>query len=487
MIKSSKQMFILIGVFALVMLVGTVTYAFFNYTRSGGVNTVRVGRISFNAVQGPAINLTDVFPIASSEVGTASNHVGSVTINVTGSTDYDGGIEYLISAVDVDDIIGTGYDIKSIPISIDVDYEANGNRKSIGTENANYFTVRGGNTSYYKVLSTSKIRNNGELVVGYIAPGQTGIDGNITITAYLDKDKIAVSDTYPENARRILNPNMTPDLVTSCVNYLTNMGISNMVYPGESLETFCDGTGTFRETTFNYSIENNFAAQAIQDMMNLNIIVVEYTDGTTDEWVNGRTVLTTTEWNSLQSEGLSFRVKVEANNGTWVNEPGKLESCPDCKFVYGDPLTLYTTSNTLGQTPSIVTSGLHDSYLDITEDMGKRLFLGLILNENNQITTAYACGIKGEMAYCVEGTQSGAKYTEKKAFLQSENLWNNTCGTYMRYAGTANQFESMFCTPSDTITTHFELHSHGCAIAQIRENGVMKTCQSEDNGRVSCS
>jgi len=35
MIKSRKHMFIVIGVFALVMLLGTFSYAFFNCTRTG--------------------------------------------------------------------------------------------------------------------------------------------------------------------------------------------------------------------------------------------------------------------------------------------------------------------------------------------------------------------------------------------------------------------------------------------------------------------
>ena len=42
--------------------------------------------------------------------------------------------------------------------------------------------------------------------------------------------------------------------------------------------------------------------------------------GTTNEWVDGRTVFTTTEWNSLQQNGVSFQVKVEANEGIWVEE-----------------------------------------------------------------------------------------------------------------------------------------------------------------------
>ena len=63
MIQTKKQMFIVIGVLALVLMLSTVTYAFFNYTRTGGANTISTGRITFNASQDGSINLTNAFPI----------------------------------------------------------------------------------------------------------------------------------------------------------------------------------------------------------------------------------------------------------------------------------------------------------------------------------------------------------------------------------------------------------------------------------------
>ena len=76
-----------------------------------------------------------------------------------------------------------------------------------------------------------------------------GVDGTITIKAYLDKERIAITDTY-------------------------------------------DDTG-------------------IESLLN----------GTTDEWVDDRVYLTTAEWNSLKNNGIDFQVKVEANEGIWVDEP----------------------------------------------------------------------------------------------------------------------------------------------------------------------
>ena len=63
----------------LIGLVG-VSFAFFNYTRTGSANNIRTGRIYFNAEQGLALNLTNVFPMTNSETGTAN--LDSVTLGI---------------------------------------------------------------------------------------------------------------------------------------------------------------------------------------------------------------------------------------------------------------------------------------------------------------------------------------------------------------------------------------------------------------------
>ncbi len=195
MIKTKRQMFIIIAAFVMVLLLGTTTYAFFNYTRTGVANTVKTGRIYFNAEQNGRVTLDGLFPISTDGNVTASTPgVGSLTIHVQGDTTYTEGIEYRIKAVNV-----TGSNGTQLPISINISYQPNGEGKTIGVTDDDYFSNRGGNSSIYKLLSTDTITNNGDLVVGYIAPGQTGIDGNIVIMAYLDARNIAISDTYDGN------------------------------------------------------------------------------------------------------------------------------------------------------------------------------------------------------------------------------------------------------------------------------------------------
>ena len=95
MIKSRKQMFIVVGAFALVMLLVTVTYAFFNYTRTGAANTVSVGRISFVTRQTKTISLTNLFPIdpTDTEAMADATKVGTLEIEISGDTDYVDGVE----------------------------------------------------------------------------------------------------------------------------------------------------------------------------------------------------------------------------------------------------------------------------------------------------------------------------------------------------------------------------------------------------------
>jgi hypothetical protein len=236
MIKSKKQMFLVIAIFTLVIMLGTVSYAFFNYTRTGAENTVRVGRLSFVTNQTRTITLTDVFPIDSSNVNSDTDNVGEVVITISGDTDYVNGIEYLVSTEDVHIYTSEG---KIVPVSLDVTVSG------LGDESSTYFTSRNSkNTTIYKKLSGNSVVGEQQLLVGYIKPNTVngtaeGINGSIRIKAYFDNEKIAITDTLDES----------------------------------------------------------------------------------EEWVDGRTYITSSEWNSLSTNGVTFKVRVEANTGIWVNEP----------------------------------------------------------------------------------------------------------------------------------------------------------------------
>ena len=378
--KNKKVMLAIVGIAILVMGLVGATYAFFNYTRTGSSNVIKTGKISFDAAQNGTVTLSDLFPITvNGNVTAQTPGVGSLSIHVTGDTTYDEGIEYLIKAVNVTDTNGT-----ALPISIQIGYEASeGQGKTIGTEDEDYFDNRGGNTSRYQVLSENTISEGENLVVGYIAPGQTGIDGNLIIMAYLDARNIAITDTYPE----------------------------------EETDTNNDG----------------------------------YIDGTTDTWVNERTVFTTQEWNALQANGVSFQVKVEANQGIWVEDTRPvptIDTCPGCKFMYTENIYYHGGANNANATvvADIPAGVVQTDYRKvITND--RKYFLGFTETQDGKIDRAFACGIKGEepnqgTVFCIEGSSDGSTYISNRDFL------NNLYGVWdggSSYQGCEQTNQYLYC------------------------------------------
>lgn len=306
--KNRQIMLTIIGVAVLIVGLVGVTYAFFNYTRTGTANAIKTGRINFNADQDGQVTLSDLFPITvpqGTSVTASTPGVGSLALHITGDTSYEEGIEYLIEAVDV-----TSSGQSELPISIQIAYapttvEQGQDPNVIGTADDDYFTNRGGNTSRYKLLSTGAISEGKDILVGYIAPGNTGIDGTLTILAYLDASNIAITDTFPEGTIHTVNENFD---ATACETVLTEV---------TNASTYCASS-----TALQGAIDNgNLTTAQITLLVNAGM-VTEYTDGTTTEWVHGRTVFTTEQWNALQATGVSFKIKATANEGTWVTNPG---------------------------------------------------------------------------------------------------------------------------------------------------------------------
>ena len=238
MIKSKKQFILVIISFILVIVLGTLSYAFYNYTRTGTNNNIRVGRINFSSSQNNTINLSNVFPTDVSHLDNSNS--GTVTINITGDTNYSEGIEYKVTITDVNNTINN----KKVGMGFTTSVS------NLGTKSNDYYNDRGSTTNVYNLIESGSVVDDKLILIGYIKPDENGVNGSINITAYIDKDEVAISDT---------------------ASYIDN---NSLVY-GE----------------------------------------------TRGEWIVGRDVLTTNEWNSLSSSGVSFKVKVEANEGIWIPTP----------------------------------------------------------------------------------------------------------------------------------------------------------------------
>ena len=208
MIKSKKQMLTVISVFILIIMLTTVTYAFFNYTRTGTANVIRTGRISFNANQTETINLTNVFPIDKATIGIDTVNTDETVITITGDTTYTEGIEYLVTAVDVNNTIGSGNNAKSVPISV-----------SVTQSNLSGVTAYGSNSGQIAVNSFedgSTITSGSVLASGRI-PANTNVNGTITIKAYIDVAGVAISDTYYGNTTATPAPTASRRAAPPCL------------------------------------------------------------------------------------------------------------------------------------------------------------------------------------------------------------------------------------------------------------------------------
>ena len=129
--NDKKIMYSIIVIAVLLISVVGVTYAFFNYTRTGAANNFSTGRIYFNSTQDGRLQLTNIFPVKASEVDAST--LDSVSVNVLGDTTYTDGEEFQVTLVDV---LNT-FNGKQIPINYIATYTANTDAV-IGTSSSDY-------------------------------------------------------------------------------------------------------------------------------------------------------------------------------------------------------------------------------------------------------------------------------------------------------------------------------------------------------------
>ncbi len=172
----------------------------------------------------------------------------------------------------------------------------------------------------------------------------------------------------------------------------------------------------------------------------------------------------------------------------WVPENGPtIASCPNCKFLYrvynGDASDIiYTTWNTLNHTPTVLTSGLSDDYRDVVTSSGKNHFLGVTLNDDNQVTRAFVCGIYDYVPYCIEGTSDGSKNESNKTILEEVFIWNET-RNIDGYICTSGDNYSMDC---DGIRDNINMQAYSSEEQVSIEESYSYDCVSINDGTAYC-
>ena len=170
----------------------------------------------------------------------------------------------------------------------------------------------------------------------------------------------------------------------------------------------------------------------IEELKNMGVSVSGQEPGT-NSWVK-------IENNNVTNGCLQFdEYKVEITNGE-VGEAIKencvqpIPSCPGCVFaLYQNTTRKYIKGPYTGRNTSATLTQNDFSFADIdyTKDytkFNKNFFLGVILDEDELIERAFACGIRPDgTPFCIEGTLDGSKHNDNMTLLNSAELWNGAC------------------------------------------------------------
>ena len=195
--QSKKVLLSVIGVAILVVAVVGVSFAFFNYTRTGGTNTVTTGHIEFSTVNA-GVAIENMFPIALNAQGNIENadlvYTDEAIVKISGNTTYNGGIEYKVFATNVVNTVAG----QTLPISVKVTHYG-----FSSSQNATHEYVTGTNSASLLAPTTydrAVLANNQLLAQGTIPENVNVNEAEIHIRAYLDASKIAITDTLVTDA-----------------------------------------------------------------------------------------------------------------------------------------------------------------------------------------------------------------------------------------------------------------------------------------------
>ena len=163
----------IIGVALLIVAVVGVSFAFFSYLSTGGTNSVSTGTIEFHS-SADSVTLTNQFP--TTEAGALK-----VTVNASGLTTYENGIDFKVRAIDV--VPGSATITPTVTVTA-----AEGLDSKVTELNVYSGTTLTAATD----LCTGTIAKNVQL--GTKTEGVTTDETLVTISAFYDKAKYHITD-----------------------------------------------------------------------------------------------------------------------------------------------------------------------------------------------------------------------------------------------------------------------------------------------------
>lgn len=177
--------YLIISIICLIMFIGIivgVSYAFFNYTKTGPVNLLSTGGITFTSDY-ESVTLNNVYPTSIYSYETDNDNVATIELNISGYTNYEKGLLYQVILEDVHNTIYSSY-IKDDAYILSV------RSSSSGLDN-----VQLNQHELYE-----QIGNGSVIAIGKIPPN-TNVNGTITLKAFIPLESVAISDTINYDER----------------------------------------------------------------------------------------------------------------------------------------------------------------------------------------------------------------------------------------------------------------------------------------------
>ena len=178
---------------------------------------------------------------------------------------------------------------------------------------------------------------------------------------------------------------------------------------------------------------------------------------------------------TLVDENVEYSFSFAVTYGQADSNAIDVRSCPgsDCVYAFYTTWTWYSGNNVA------TLSNYTSDYTTLTNnDTQRYAFLGHILDENDKILKAYACGIKNNEVFCIQGSTDGSTYQD------SVNTLNRVFGPY-------NSTTQLGCNPgsnnlicySSSETTQARMLQSGQAVTEAGN----VTCNVVNVGGMNCS
>ena len=130
MIKTKKQMFIIIGIFALILLLGGTTYAWFTYSGSTNENKIISGDVYLDVTEGnETLTLTNIFPETKERARSKNNNYITFTVSGLNESEKDIYYEIILNHGDDKPSPKTRYNDADLVFDL-VELDSNGNEVS---------------------------------------------------------------------------------------------------------------------------------------------------------------------------------------------------------------------------------------------------------------------------------------------------------------------------------------------------------------------